>query len=104
MANERETAGTGRGASPEVWFRILHVAPVGHNAFTEADLIEGDGFVAERVGGGIEIVWRGLHMVNYAWIKRIPPTALTAVYHGDRVIMGMETHPAAFNTEGVAGK
>jgi N-acetylglucosamine kinase-like BadF-type ATPase len=23
---------------------------------------------------------RGLHMVNYAWIKRIPPTALTRIY------------------------
>jgi N-acetylglucosamine kinase-like BadF-type ATPase len=28
----------------------------------------------------MEIAWRGLQMVNYAWIKRIPPTALTQVY------------------------
>lgn len=31
-------------------------------------------------GGGSEIVWKGLHQVNYAWIKRIPPTALTQIY------------------------
>jgi len=31
-------------------------------------------------GGGNEIVWKGLHMVNYAWIKRIPPTELTTIY------------------------
>lgn len=27
-------------APPEVWFRILHIAPDGNNIFTEADLIE----------------------------------------------------------------
>jgi N-acetylglucosamine kinase-like BadF-type ATPase len=31
-------------------------------------------------GGAIEIVQRGLHMVNYAWIQRRAPTALTAIY------------------------
>ncbi|MBT7074816.1 MAG: hypothetical protein HN922_07890 [Anaerolineae bacterium] len=31
-------------------------------------------------GGGSEIVWKGLHQVNYAWIKRIPPTSLTQIY------------------------
>ena len=31
-------------------------------------------------GGAIEIVQRGLHMVNYAWIQRRPPTALTGIY------------------------
>ncbi len=31
-------------------------------------------------GGALEIVQRGLQMVNYAWIKRLPPTALTAIY------------------------
>jgi N-acetylglucosamine kinase-like BadF-type ATPase len=31
-------------------------------------------------GGGFEIAWKGLHMVNYAWIKRIPPTTLTQIY------------------------
>jgi len=40
----------------------------------------GNGTSFGEFGGGIEIVWKGLHMVNYAWIKRIPPTALTAIY------------------------
>ena len=31
-------------------------------------------------GGAIEIVQRGLHLVNYAWIKRLPATALTRIY------------------------
>jgi N-acetylglucosamine kinase-like BadF-type ATPase len=31
-------------------------------------------------GGGIEIAAHGMQMVNYAWIKRIPPTALTQIY------------------------
>ncbi len=42
--------------------------------------IVGNGYAFGEFGGGIEIVWKGLHMVNYAWIKRIPPTALTQVY------------------------
>ena len=42
--------------------------------------IVGNGASFGELGGGIEITWKGLHMVNYAWIKRIPPTALTAVY------------------------
>jgi len=40
----------------------------------------GNGTDFGEFGGGIEIVWKGLHMVNYAWIKRIPPTALTDIY------------------------
>ncbi|MEW6405754.1 MAG: BadF/BadG/BcrA/BcrD ATPase family protein, partial [Chloroflexota bacterium] len=40
----------------------------------------GNGIPFGEFGGGNEIVWKGLHMVNYAWIKRIPPTALTAIY------------------------
>lgn len=31
---------THRQGPPEVWFRIFHVAPVGQNTYTEADLIE----------------------------------------------------------------
>lgn len=31
-------------------------------------------------GGASEIVQRGLQLVNYAWIQRIPPTALTRLY------------------------
>ena len=42
--------------------------------------IVGNGVSFGEFGGGIEIAWKGLHMVNYAWIKRIPPTALTQVY------------------------
>jgi N-acetylglucosamine kinase-like BadF-type ATPase len=46
----------------------------------EEGRIVGNGSSFGEFGGGIEIVWKGLHMVNYAWIKRIPPTALTAIY------------------------
>lgn len=42
--------------------------------------ITGYGISFGEFGGGGEIVWKGLHMVNYAWIKRIPPTALTQIY------------------------
>ena len=46
----------------------------------EIGRIVGNGPDFGEFGGGIEIVWKGLHMVNYAWIKRIPPTVLTAIY------------------------
>jgi len=42
--------------------------------------IVGNGVHFGEFGGGFEIAWKGLHMVNYAWIKRIPPTALTRIY------------------------
>jgi len=42
--------------------------------------IVGNGIAFGEFGGGIEIAWKGLTMVNYAWIKRIPPTALTQIY------------------------
>lgn len=42
--------------------------------------ITGNGISFGEFGGGGEIVWKGLHMVNYAWIQRIPPTALTQIY------------------------
>ena len=42
--------------------------------------IVGNGASFGEFGGGAEIAWKGLHMVNYAWIKRIPPTKLTAIY------------------------
>lgn len=42
--------------------------------------VVGNGISFGEFGGGSEIAWKGLHMVNYAWIKRIPPTALTQVY------------------------
>jgi N-acetylglucosamine kinase-like BadF-type ATPase len=46
----------------------------------EEGRIVGNSTLFGEFGGGGEIVWKGLHMVNYAWIKRIPPTALTTVY------------------------
>jgi len=42
--------------------------------------IVGNGITFGEYGGALEIAWRGLQMVNYAWIKRIPPTALTQIY------------------------
>jgi N-acetylglucosamine kinase-like BadF-type ATPase len=41
--------------------------------------IVGNGPTFGEYGGGIEIALKALHMVNYAWIQRIPPTALTDV-------------------------
>ena len=41
--------------------------------------IVGNGPMFGEYGGAMEITLRALQMVNYAWIKRIPPTALTAV-------------------------
>ncbi len=46
----------------------------------EVGRIVGNGASFGEFGGGIEIVWKGLHMVNYAWIKRMPPTVLTEIY------------------------
>ena len=42
--------------------------------------IVGNGIAFGEFGGAYEIAARGLQMVNYAWIKRIPPTALTNIY------------------------
>lgn len=42
--------------------------------------IVGNGMEFGEHAGAYEIVRRGLHMVNYAWIKRIPATALTQIY------------------------
>lgn len=42
--------------------------------------IVGNGSSFGEQGGAIEIVQHGLQMVNHAWIKRIPPTALTLIY------------------------
>ncbi len=41
--------------------------------------IVGNGPTFGEYGGGIEIAYKALHMVNYAWIQRIPPTALTKI-------------------------
>ncbi len=52
----------------------------GRNASGEEGRIVGNGAAFGEYGGGIEIVYRGLQMVNHAWIKRNPPTKLTQIY------------------------
>ncbi len=52
----------------------------GRGSQGEEGRIVGNGSSFGEFGGGSEIVWKGLHLVNYAWIKRIPPNALTAIY------------------------
>lgn len=42
--------------------------------------IVGNGVEFGEYGGAIEIVYRARQFVNYAWIKRIPPTKLTSVF------------------------
>jgi N-acetylglucosamine kinase-like BadF-type ATPase len=51
----------------------------GRNKEGKEGRIVGNGPSFGEYGGGIEIVQRALHMVNYAWIKRIPPTGLTKI-------------------------
>lgn len=52
----------------------------GRNRDGKEGRIVGNGTMFGEFGGALEIVQRGLHLVNYAWIKRRPPTALTRVY------------------------
>jgi N-acetylglucosamine kinase-like BadF-type ATPase len=52
----------------------------GRNKAGKEGRIVGNGEAFGELGGAVEIVQRGLKMVNYAWIKRIPPTALTKIY------------------------
>ena len=42
--------------------------------------IVGNGITFGEYGGAYEIAWRGLQMVNYAWIQRSQPTVLTKIY------------------------
>jgi N-acetylglucosamine kinase-like BadF-type ATPase len=42
--------------------------------------IVGNGPMFGEYGGAMEIVYRAMQMVNYAWIQRIPPTVLTKVF------------------------
>jgi len=42
--------------------------------------IVGNGPMFGEYGGAYEIVLRAMQFVNYAWIKRMPPTALTKVF------------------------
>ena len=52
----------------------------GRNKDGKEGRIVGNGALFGEMGGGIEIVQHGLQKVNHAWIKRIPPTALTQIY------------------------
>lgn len=52
----------------------------GRNKNGKEGRIVGNGTLFGEYGGAMEIVQRGLQMVNYAWIKRRPATALTRVY------------------------
>lgn len=52
----------------------------GRNAAGKEGRIVGNGAAFGEFGGGAEIAMKALHMVNYAWIKRIPPTALTKIF------------------------
>jgi N-acetylglucosamine kinase-like BadF-type ATPase len=52
----------------------------GRNRNGKIGRIVGNGTAFGEEGGAIEIVQRGLQMVNHAWIQRIPPTTLTQVY------------------------
>jgi N-acetylglucosamine kinase-like BadF-type ATPase len=42
--------------------------------------IVGNGPMFGEYGGAMEIVYRAMQFVNYAWIKRMPPTALTKIF------------------------
>ena len=42
--------------------------------------VVGNGITFGEFGGAIEIVYRAMQFVNYAWIKRIPPTRLTQIF------------------------
>jgi N-acetylglucosamine kinase-like BadF-type ATPase len=52
----------------------------GRNQHGKEGRIVGNGTMFGEFGGAMEIVQRGLHLVNYAWIKRRPATALTQIY------------------------
>lgn len=52
----------------------------GRNRNGKEGRIVGNGTMFGEFGGAMEIVQRGLQMVNYAWIQRRPATALTRLY------------------------
>ena len=52
----------------------------GRNAAGKEGRIVGNGAPFGEFGGANEIVQRALQMVNYAWIQRILPTALTNIF------------------------
>lgn len=52
----------------------------GRNKHGKEGRIVGNGPIFGEFGGAIEIVYRAMQFVNYAWIKRIPPTKLTGIF------------------------
>lgn len=52
----------------------------GRNKNGKEGRIVGNGPEFGEFGGAIEIVYRAMQVVNYAWIKRIPPTKLTKIF------------------------
>lgn len=52
----------------------------GKNKNGKVGRIVGNGMQFGENGGAIEIVQRGLQIVNHAWIRRIAPTVLTQIY------------------------
>jgi len=51
----------------------------GRNRQGQEGRIVGNGAMFGEYGGAIEIVYKALQLVNYAWIQRTPPTALTGI-------------------------
>ena len=54
MAPKSNRLRTRQQGPPEVWFRILHVAPDGHNTFIGADLIKQTVEIASGPKGAFE--------------------------------------------------
>ena len=52
----------------------------GRNKYGKEGRVVGNGEQFGEFGGGSQIVARALMEVNYAWIKRTPPTALTKIF------------------------
>lgn len=52
----------------------------GRNQNGKEGRIVGNGAAFGEYGGGLEITWRALQAVNYAWIKRGPATILTDIF------------------------
>ncbi|MCC7118120.1 MAG: hypothetical protein IT310_06305 [Anaerolineales bacterium] len=52
----------------------------GRNGRGKEGRIVGNGAAFGEFGGGLEITWRALQAVNYAWIKRGPATQLTEIF------------------------
>jgi N-acetylglucosamine kinase-like BadF-type ATPase len=52
----------------------------GRNRNGKQGRIVGNGIEFGEYGGAIEIVFRAMQFVNFAWIKRIPPTKLTRIF------------------------